>query len=125
MSELVSYSHCSVLLLVDCHTLLMAQREKFRLIVVRLICFSSAGVSDRKINVRGCAKDGCCETGEPTTMLPLDVLAIVCDVVDVVDDDATDLRYFNESQWDLYSIGVFGGRFSTRRSVSRIRTVQF
>lgn len=62
--------------------------------------------------------------GEPTTMLPLDELAIVCDVVVDVDDAATDLRYFNESLWDLYSIGVFGGRFSTRRNVSRMRVVQ-
>lgn len=32
--------------------------------------------------------------------------------------------YLRLSLWDLYSIGVFGGRFNTRRNVSRIRVVQ-
>lgn len=74
--------------------------------------------------IRGCAYDGVWVAGDPTSTLPFVELAIVCDVVVDVDDDATDLRYFNESQCDLYSIGVFGARFRTRRNVSRIRVVQ-
>lgn len=74
--------------------------------------------------IRGCAYDGGWLTGDPTSALPFVELAIDCDVVVVVDDDATDLRYFNESQCDLYSIGVFGGRFRIRRNVSRIFVVQ-
>lgn len=37
---------------------------------------------------------------------------------------ATVLMYLRLSLCDLYSIGVFGGKFNTRRSVSRIRVVQ-
>lgn len=58
---------------------------------------------------------------------PAVAFVVVWDVVvaepDACDED-TDFKYFNESQCDLYSIGVFGGKFNTRRNVSRIRVVQ-
>lgn len=72
------------------------------------------------------------------------VLLLVATVVAAADDDAdaddaddgadgaaattvcgaTVLMYLRLSLCDLYSIGVFGGKFNTRRSVSRIRVVQ-
>lgn len=81
----------------------------------------------KKIHLRGGTYPELLLNVELVAVFPVDdEFAVVWDVVvdvGVDDEEDIDFKYFNESQCDLYSIGVFGGRFKTRRNVSRIRLV--